>query len=275
LYVYLPIVMAVLVAGCRKLAGWTPAMARPDWRLILVLVVWYIVPVGGAWLATSTDTARLLFPRYVIAASLVPVLAAGMACATGAGRWSRVGLAVLISMAAVAAEWSGYHFGPVRSCLARGHCSTRGSEDWRGVVQYLNAVPVGKDHPIFVQPSLIEADDLSPSDDGSLAAYCLFPVTSKIYPLDTRNRLVQPLRTREALLPDLGALDTVIERGGVWLVVRGTEKWAKVTVGRLDELLRHRGGRIHGVRRVPFTGVYVVHLDVRSTDGAAIGGEDI
>ena len=216
-------------------------------------------------MATSTDAARLLFPRYVIVASLVPILAAGVVCSTGVGRFSRIGLAMLIAVAVVAAEWSGFHRGPVQSWLARGHCSTRGSEDWQGAVQYLNETAVGADHPVFVQSGLIEADGLSAGGEARLAEYCLVPVTSGVYPLATRDRVVVPLRNRSPLVADPQALDVVVQRGGVWLVVRGPKPWADATVRRIEGLLQARGGRLSGVSRKPLVGLQVIHLELEQT----------
>ncbi len=262
LYVYLPLVLAGLAMGGRRLAGRSPLAATPDWRLVIWLVCWYVVPVGGAWIATNTDLARLLFPRYVIVASLVPLLAAGVICSTGAGRWSRVGLAALVGAVVVGAEWNGHHRGPVRPFLARGHCSTRGSEDWRGVVTFLDSLPDHREDPVLLQPGLIEADALTETDDGRLIAYCLFPVTTSIYPLDTKSRRVYPLRNRQPVVADPRVLDAIIERGGAWLVVRGR---ANKTLPWLAQLLAARGGRICNVREKPFVGILVMHLDVEVT----------
>jgi hypothetical protein len=262
LYVFLPVGIAVTVALFRLVLGNAPSIRKTDWRLTLVLFCWYLVPAELAWLTTSTDVAPLFFRRYLMVASLAPVMVAGIACAWGASPRIRVGTAALVAAAILAVDWGGYHVGPVTVYRVYGKFSARSTEDWRGAVHYINSVDSGSRQPVFVQSGLIEANGLAVGNDATLAEYLLLPVTTVIYPLDDQHRRIWPLRNGPPLIADPAALATAVERGGAWIVVRGQGSWPEKTLHYLTAVLRDGQVDVERTQEESFTGVKVYHVKI-------------
>ncbi len=261
-YVYLPAGLAILAALFRRIVRLVPAMMKFDWRLIVVLGCWFLVPVGAAWLVTHLDVARLLYPRYVIAASLAPILAAALACSSGGDRWTRLALAFAVAATVVVADRVRLHSVQVQPCLMWHPYTTRGAENWRDAVRYLNARPDGREQPVFVQSCLIEADALEKGGDATLADYCLFPVASAVYPLDTEGRPIWPLRSSRRLVPDPQSLDSAAELGGAWLIVRGPGQWADKTLHRFAQAAAAHGLSVGLADRKYLQGVQIYRVTV-------------
>jgi hypothetical protein len=262
LYVFLPTGVAATFACFRRALRISPNPLKVDWRLIAVLLCWYLVPAGLAWLLTRSDIAPLFFRRYLMVASLAPVIAAGVACASGASPRIRVGIAGLVAAAILAIDACGYHAGPVTMYCRYGKFSERSVEDWRAVVGYVNSVEVTSHQPVFVQSGLIEANGLGKAGDAALAKYCLLPVTAAIYPLDNRNRRLWPLRNGPPLIVDPESFAAAVEYGGVWIIVRGRSPWPERTLRHIIAALRHRQVNLERVQEKSFTGVRVYHLEI-------------
>jgi hypothetical protein len=198
----------------------------------LVVLVWAIVPVALAWLLTTTDAARLLFPRYVIvsapAATLLVVLCLRMVPDRS------LQMVVGIGLAAFALRSSGI----VEQYRLDGRFIADRRDDWRGAIAFFNELEGHDLHPILVRTGLIEADELTGPHSRELADYCLFPVTS-IYPIDAERRRLNPLpRTRSGKL-DIESIEQIRASGGAWLIVRGRPD----TAARIErELLESLSG---------------------------------
>jgi hypothetical protein len=262
LYVLLPAAVAVLVAVFRRMLQIVPSMGEADWRLMSVLLCWYLVPAALAWLTTSTGFAPLFYRRYLMFASLAPVMIAGIVCAWGASPWIRVGIAAWVAAVILVVDWGGYHVGPLSVYRFHGKFTARSTEDWRGAVRYLNSVDNDSRQPVFVQSGLIEAAGLGGGDDAALADYLLLPVTTTIYPLDHRRRRIWPLRNSPPLIADPDAVATAFERGGAWIVVRGEDAWPQRTLQHLIAVLGDRQWKVERTHERSFKGVTIYHLKI-------------
>lgn len=262
LYVFVPAGVAVVVALIRRTLRMVPILGKTDWQLLVVLICWYLVPAGVAWFATSADLAPLFFRRYLMVASLAPVMVAGVVCAWGATPRIRIGIAMFVAAAIVVADWGGYHVGTVTAYRNHGKFSQRSMEDWRGVVRYVNSVEDASQHPVFVQSGLIEANGLAAGGDAALSEYCLLPVKTAIYPIDDRKRRIWPLRNGPPLTTDPDALATAVDCGGAWLIVRGQADWADRVFRYLTTALRDTRVDVDQIRKKSFSGVHVYHVEL-------------
>jgi mannosyltransferase len=216
-----------------------PATKKDDdagpWRsqpmFALLLLCWLIVPTLLAWLANESDTARLFFPRYLIAVTPAAVLLAACCADLAPWRSSKIAVGSLILVAAI---WSSGMIGTVRQ---DGRAIDARGEDWRGCIAWLNERLPETQFPVLVYSGLIEADALRQPHDKLLEDYCLLPVTS-LYPLETERADMIPLPLDEPWRLDQIAEMLIVHRGGAWLIVRASERAsqqiADEIVARLD-----------------------------------------
>lgn len=176
---------------------------------------WLLVPVTLAWIATASDTARLLSPRYLAASA--PAALVLLALALGAIPDAGIRAIAAGAFAVVASATS-----PVVRALAAGEAPIAWrTDDWRGAVAYFNRHPLHGQGPVLLRTLLIKSDALRESPaDGALAEYSLYPLRS-LYPIDAPRDGLVPLRRSNpgTLRPELVArMDTA---RFAWLIVGG------------------------------------------------------
>jgi hypothetical protein len=186
-------------------------------RVGLLALAWLLIPITCAWLATWTDTARLFYPRYLIAVLPAASLLAGFCIQAIDWPWLRAAVGVLTIACAV---WSG---GIAERIAHEGTVIEPRGEDWRGAVAWLNDRLADGGYPVLVSSGLIEADELLQPHDELLEDYCLAPVNS-LYPLDIDRGDMFPLPLHEPRGIVEVAEMLVVHCGGAWLIVRGDER---------------------------------------------------
>lgn len=207
----------------------------------LAVLLWAIVPVALAWLATATDVARLLFPRYVIVSAPAATLLAVMAIRLAPWRSLQIVLGLGIALFALRTS------GIVEQFQRDSQIIADRPDDWRSAVAYFNAQPGHDKHPVLVRTWLIEADGLRDEHDRALADYCLYPVTS-LYPIDAqRERLIALPRTRSGHLAQ-DVREQIRASGGAWLVLGGRPEVADSIEANIVRGLGARGSGARGQR---------------------------
>jgi mannosyltransferase len=187
----------------------------------LLALSWFLVPVLLAWLTTLTDTARILFPRYLAAsgpASLVLV-----ALAVQAAPWRSLRIVLGIGLALVALRMSQIP----ETILARGQLISSRRDDWRSAIAHFNAADGHERDLVLVRTWLIEADGLRTRRDPRLADYCLYPVTS-LYPLDARRERLIPLPRSNSGQFTRSVQQQLRGEQRVWLILGGRADAAEV-----------------------------------------------
>lgn len=223
-----------------KLAEWFPwslsvplalaafATGSRHRRFLCLPLAWLLVPATIAWLATATDFARLFFPRYLIASAPAAMLLAALCADVAPWRWSKALIGMLL---VVVAFWNS---GIVEQFRYDGRVIGDRNEDWRGAINWLNEQLPRQPIPVLVASGLIEADGLREPHDGLLDDYCLLPISS-LYPVAAERADLIPLPYREPgrLEPDVRQF--VRQRGGAWLVVRGSPQSAERVVATVHQ----------------------------------------
>ncbi len=223
---WLLIPAAVIGWAARRRLQQPPISPKPLWLTAL----WLLIPIILAWLATTTDIARLFFPRYVVAALPAAALFAGLCIQLIPWRWARLSLALVTVGIAIWANDIAYQI------QQDGRIATNRNEDWRGCVAWLNERVATDGFPIFVYSGYIEADELTQPHDELLDEYCLSPVNS-LYPLDVAPSDMFPLPMHQpGRLPQPGEMLTV-HRGGCWVVVRGNKNFGQSVVMQVNATL--------------------------------------
>jgi hypothetical protein len=179
---------------------------------VLALLLWAIVPLAITWLATATDTARLLFPRYVVATAPAATLLAAICVRLAPSKSLQIILGIGIAAFALRSSYMAEQF-----CQDGRFIADRRS-DWRSAIAHFNAHPDHDQHPVLVATALIEADGLRAVHDRALADYCLYPVTS-LYPIDAERVRLVPLPRTSAGRLDPDVRERIRRSGGAWLIV--------------------------------------------------------
>jgi mannosyltransferase len=182
-----------------------------------LLLCWLFIPALFAWITTTTDVARLFFPRYLLITLPAAMLLAAACADLAPWRWSKVTVGSLILAVAI---WAS---GIVESMWSEGRVVEPRGEDWRGCIAWLNEQFPQTQFPVLVFSGLIESNALLQPHNELLEDYCLYPVTS-LYPLDVDRADMAPLPLHEPGRLNQVAEMLVVHRGGSWLIVRGNEK---------------------------------------------------
>lgn len=227
---------AAIVAGWRRVRGQPTHDSEAGPSAVSMTIFWLLVPVLIAWLATATDAARLLSPRYLAASASAAVALLALALHTVPDRRLRG-----IAIAAVAVI--GTATSPVvRGLVVSGKALDWRTDDWRGAVSYFNSHPQHGQGMVLLRSLLIESEALSTTpSDGRLVDYSLYPLTS-LYPIDAaRARLLPVPRTDPGhLRPD--ALASVGARPIAWLIFGGREEGAVAAATQICRELSEQSG---------------------------------
>ena len=218
-YVLLPVGMAFL---WRTRAIDNQAHIRADmplWSAARLLLAWYFVPVFLAWLATSTDVARLFFRRYIVVAAVPLWLAVAWPAVWLLPREElrRVGYCIPMLCLTLMAAWS-------RPTAA---WTRHSAEDWRTAVQVMNRATRDRACPIFLRAGLIEDHQLKqPPVSTEFLAYCQFPLNGLYRLHNAETRFVSLPSDQEHVLAE--SHRTLIEQfGNAIVVVRGQRSTAE------------------------------------------------
>ncbi len=216
--------------------GWTVSrrlqVTTISSRSLWLTGLWMSVPLILAWLATTTDVARLFFPRYVVAALPAAALFAGLCIQLIPWRWARLSLGLVTFGIAI---WANDIAGQIRQ---DGRIATNRNEDWRGCIAWLNERIETDGLPVFVYSGYIEADELAQPHDELLDEYCLSPVNS-LYLLDVAPSDMFPLPMHEpGRLPQPGEMLSV-HRAGAWIIVRGKQNQGRNVADQICQTLQN------------------------------------
>jgi len=215
IFTLLPWTRTALVLPIAQAFCWYRSRATSDNRPAVIACSWLFVPLVLAWIATSTDVARIFLLRYLVvsapAAILLTVLGLRLIL------WRRVQFAVGLTIAVLAITLS-----PItRQFATDGRFIADRHGDWRSAIAHFNRQPDHDRDPVLLATQLIEADSLRGSPDSALAAYCLFPVHS-LYLIDADPAITIPLpRTNPGEL-DPQVRELVRSRCAAWLIVGGS-----------------------------------------------------
>lgn len=192
-----------------------PAGSRPPQSLV---VAWLVLPVVLAWVATATDTARLLAPRYLAGSAPAAVVLLALALRALPSRHLR--LAAGLGVALVATTTSP----TLRGLVTDGRMLSWRTDDWRSVVAYFNGHPGHREGIVMLRSLLIECDARDVSDTP-LASYCLYPITST-YLIDAAPERLEPVARGfdGELAPTLRS--RVESDGSAWIILQGASTTA-------------------------------------------------
>ena len=208
----------------------TPAaFHRGDLRtrqFAVLCLCWLLVPLGLAWLATWTDTARLFFPRYLLCSLTAAVLLAITCVRLAPGRAAQVFVGCSLAAAAL---WLSLAASPI----------TR-EENWRSQLAFLNERWPQQPYPVLLMGDLIEDAALQQPHAPALEDYCLFPI-SGLYEVKTPRAERLPLASRGKGLLRPEQQQWLRTRGGAWLIVRTREQKDANEMGEL--LASELGGK--------------------------------
>jgi hypothetical protein len=183
--------------------------------LFALLLCWFAVPVGLAWLATASETAHLFMVRYLVVTVLAPILLCALLVAACPSGRSRTLLAVIVGVVCIQSS------GMIAQWRADGRLIGDRNQGWREAVAFLNAQPDADQWPLFLRSGLLEADDLGAPDDHRLREYCLLPVGG-VYRLDSSEWNRVPLPNTNAGKLAVSHLQMIRSTGGAWFLVNGT-----------------------------------------------------
>ena len=117
------LVLVIRLARCnRRRAAW-PAATTEHVGLLLLTVCWLLVPMAIAWMATYWDVARLFFRRYLMVASVAPLMMSALLGSLCPTRAQRATLAVLVVSAGL------FTVGPIPQLMHDGPIIDHGQED--------------------------------------------------------------------------------------------------------------------------------------------------
>ncbi len=205
------LVGAALVAVWRRA---NPANAAEAEDQIHCAVCWLAVPLVIAWAATTSDVARLLWPRYMAASAPAALILLVLALRDIPGRRLRAVAAVAVLVAGTVGSYAVRHF------AATGRLLDWRADDWRDAVTWFNEHPRHAAGAVLLRSDLIETDALGPGSDSLLESYARYPLQALYGPVVNAERLVALRRNQPDLITDSVA-DVVDRSDAAWLVYNG------------------------------------------------------
>ncbi len=232
---------------------------------IALAVCWLTLPLFFAWLATTTDSARLMTPRYIAASAPAALVLLSLALYAIPMQRARLGAVVAFAIVGTAMNPA------LRELATHGRLLDWRTDDWRGAVARFNELPGHGQGTVLLRSLLIESDGVREHpDDAALIAYLRYPLTS-LYKVDSPPERIVPLpRTATEQLAEA----TVTRLRGdstSWLVFQGDPADAARTEAALLEALTRlsaSGDAWHAELRGTFGSVRVVQF-VRGPRAAA------
>ena len=207
---------------------------------VLAVLLWVLVPMSLAWVATTTDVARLFFPRYVVGTAPAATLLATMCVRLAPSKSLQIILGIGLAAFALRSSFM------IEQFRQDGRFIADRRSDWRSAIAHFNRQPDHDQYPVLVATALIESDGLRSAHNRQLEDYCLYPVTS-LYPVDAERERLIPLPRTHAGRLDADVRRRIRESGGAWLVIgRGVREVA--TIKRDILFARDARGSAFGIR---------------------------
>jgi len=256
-YVLAPLVILALAWMGARMSRRRPAAAfcgTCELRWFLLVLCWFLVPLGIAWAATAQGYAPLFFRRYLMAAAVAPILGTALCCAACPSALWRAVLAITVVGLSI------YEGGLVSQWRQDGRVIGDRNQDWRSAVEYVRERACA-DAPVFVRSGLIEAERWYDSPEKLRREYCLLPVLG-LYRLDQRREILFPLPIRPPAVLSADARRRVLACGQAWCLVQGSES----SVASFEDALRsgwqRAGMPVASVQRFSFRHVAALHVTV-------------
>jgi len=256
-YALAPLVILALAWMGARMSRRRPAAAFCgvcELRWFLLVLCWFLVPLGIAWAATAQGYAPLFFRRYLMAVAVAPILGAALCCAACPSAFWRGVLAITVVGLSI------YEGGLVSQWRQDGRVIGDRNQDWRSAVEYVRE-RARADAPVFVRSGLIEAERWYDSPENLRREYCLLPVLG-LYRLDQPREILFPLPIRPPAVLSADARRRVLACGQAWCLVQGSEP----SVARFEEALQsgwqRAGVQVVSVQRFSFGNVAAVHVTV-------------
>ena len=256
-YVLAPLVILALAWMGARMSRRRPAAAFCgvcELRWFLLVLCWFLVPLGIAWAVTAQGYAPLFFRRYLMAAAVAPILGTALCCAACPSALWRAVLAITVVGLSI------YEGGLVSQWRQDGRVIGDRNQDWRSAVEYVRE-RARADAPVFVRSGLIEAERWYDSPEDLRREYCLLPVLG-LYRLDQPREILFPLPIRPPAVLSADARRRVLACGQAWCLVQGSEP----SVARFEEALRsswqRAGMQVASVQRFSFRHVAALHVTV-------------
>ena len=223
-----------------------------------VVVCWLTVPLCLAWLATTTDVARLLTPRYIAASAPAALVLLALAINGIPARRVRLLAGAAFALAGTVASPA------LRYLVADGRLIDWRTDDWRGAVAWFNQQPRHDKGIVLLRSLLIESDGLRAHPrDSALIAYSRYPLTS-LYRIEPPDRVAplprtDPEREIRTLPPFRGDSTN-------WLVFQGDLASARIAeLDVLDRLLKTTGRAWRIDAQAAFGTVHVARFELVSS----------
>lgn len=227
----------------------------------VLALCWLLVPLVIAWLASATDVARLLHPRYV--ATAAPAALVLVALAGHFIPWRQVRI---VSVAGLAVAGLLVSRIPTEM-TAHGRLVAYRTDDWRAAIAYFNRQPGHGSDPVLLRSLLIESDALGNSQDARLHDYCLYPVTA-LYRIDADSGRLIPLRRTNSWELSAGELRRVQDAAGFWMIAGASSTSVAEIERQFLEVLGASAGRARDgaptwtiTRRETFGTVHVLRFE--------------
>jgi len=238
----------------RRPRGAAPPGTGSSLRAPVLLLCWFVIPLGIAWVATAQGSTPLFFRRYLMVAALAPILAAAWCCAACPSAFWRWVLAAAIVALSV------QRGGMVGQWRHDGRVIGDRNQDWRAAVRWVRE-RASADAPVFVRSGLIEAERWHSSPDSLRREYCLLPVLG-LYRLDHRRESLFPLPLRPAAVLPAEGRRQMLACGQAWCLVLGDERSVARFAQDLRSAWQRAGISVREVQRFAFGRVTALRVNV-------------
>ena len=233
-YAFLPAAMVLFLPRRDGRAQLPKFLGRRQDSFVFCLC-WLFIPLCLAWMANETNIARLFLRRYVIVASLAPVVITALLGSSLRERRQRnLYTLVVLSVSILVVSPVNRNYGG----LAR---RSPAMEGWRDAIKMVRDQTAEQAAPVFVNSGLSESDAWYASENSELVEYCLFPIRG-IYPVPDVPAFPLP---RSGVF-ELSALQLEVIRlyPRLWLVVRGSDQALEATTAAFSRQIANAGGKM-------------------------------
>lgn len=191
------------------------ATERPLLRLFFVLL-WSLVPLACIALLDWLQIAPVALARYAVVGSVAIPIFAGL-CVGLPGKWYGQ-LAVGMILVGVSLWQSEF----VKTGIESQTLARLRVENWSDPIHEINQRIDKQDQPVFLFANLIEDVHAFSTDDQAFHEYLKFPLLGlEKLDFDHRQVFAAPTYSRQHFRPS--DIELMRQRGGGWLLIRGTQ----------------------------------------------------
>lgn len=236
------VVLLLILAATLEWRRWPAIFSGRTGTLLRLTLLWFLVPVVVAWLASWTGLAMLFYHRYTIAAAVGPALLAGLLIGAP---WNVTTKAVFVVLGLISIPF--VPLSVAQSWRHRGAFSLHSCEDWRAAAAWVRQRDAGAHTVVLVDSGLIEAGGDIPE------SFVLMPVNN-IYDLRGSGRRLVHVR-----LDDPADLDRVVTgdfhgADRVFLIRRGARVYVERNVAELIPRLEQAGFAVESLGEIDWRG---------------------